>query len=742
MTKGKSMKSEGRSCGAPRAATSHQECGASGSSKSGAISSTGRQSRLARGLLIQLIGFASLALAVVILPGISAHGWVAILLAQGIIVALNAVLWPVLVSRATVLLVWTAGLAALGFNAAALMLASHVIAGFSVDTWWNALGASLIVTAASAGTAASLAIDDEDVYRRNLIRKMAKRAHGHAVESDEPGLIMIQIDGLGIPVLEHALTSGHMPNLASWLRSGSHQLHEWECDLSSQTGASQAGILHGDNHNMPAFRWLDKQTGHVVTTNRPRDAAAIEASRQEGRGLLVGGVSRSNVFTGGSDDSLFTFSTILTGFSPLRRGLEGFFADPYAMSRAVVLSLDDIAREIAASWRARRRRVEPRLRRGGVYPIARAATTVMLRDITIATLIADIYRGVPIAYVDLVGYDEVAHHSGVLAPDALEVLYKIDRQLGRVRSAADDGPRPYRMVVLSDHGQSQGATFRQRYGLGLADVVKGLMNGDSNIAEPQMPSEGLGNINGALTDVINDPQSRTGRLAGRLLNKRVSDGELNLGAHRREFSVGPDQDAVVLASGNLGLISFPDLTGRASLELITRRHPELIQGLVRHPGVGFVLVSSEAGGGIAIGADGVCYLDDGTVDGANPLAGFGPNVLQHLRRTHSFDNAPDILVNSFFDGDLNEGCAFEELIGFHGGLGGWQSRPFLLVPSELPLPADPIVGAASVNEVFRSWRSAPQHPKDPGDAGRSNASVPQSRLDYTDNPEHPDPVGR
>ena len=44
------------------------------------------------------------------------------------------------------------------------------------------------------------------------------------------------------------------------------------------------------------------------------------------------------------------------------------------------------------------------------------------------------------------------------------------------------------------------------------------------------------------------------------------------------------------------------------------------------------------------------------------------------------------MVGSFYDPMLDEGCAFEELISFHGGLGGPQTRPFILAPPGLPLP--------------------------------------------------------
>jgi hypothetical protein len=62
------------------------------------------------------------------------------------------------------------------------------------------------------------------------------------------------------------------------------------------------------------------------------------------------------------------------------------------------------------------------------------------------------------------------------------------------------------------------------------------------------------------------------------------------------------------------------------------------------------------------------------------------------------------MVGSFYDPMLDDGCAFEELISFHGGMGGAQTRPFLLYPSQLSLPDEPIVGAGEVHDLLLSWR--------------------------------------
>jgi uncharacterized membrane protein YvlD (DUF360 family) len=665
-----------------------------------------RRPSLGRFLVVFMVSLLGLLTMAWILPGLTIEGWGVAAFAVALLAVINGVIWPLVVRFATRLIVWSLGLLGLIANGLILMLAAELTDGFDVDNLGTAVLASLGMTAVSAIAGSLLAIDDDEVWRRNVVRRMVRRIEPPE-PTDVPGILFLQIDGLSETVLRRALGEGFMPTLADWIRSGSHRIVGWECDLSSQTGASQAGILHGDNSDMPAFRWYDKDTRKVLTSNRPRDAAQIERRQSDGNGLLVdGGVSRSNVFSGDSPDSMFTFSTVTDRSRSSAHGLSYFLSDPNAIPRLIVLSMADIGRELAAAWRARRRDIQPRQKRGGVYPLLRAATTVGLRDLTVYTLLSDIYRGVPAAYADFVGYDEVAHHSGISAPDALETLWRLDQQLARLARAIAEGPRPYHVVVLSDHGQTQGATFLQRYDTTLADLVASLLERGAQVDRPEYSTEGWGNLNGALSDAIRDENSRLSRLVATIVRRRTVDGEVVLGPG---FAAAIDDDdphdVVVLASGNLGLISFPDLEGRASLETLASTHPGLVTGLAEHPGVGFVMVRSETLGPLAIGAHGIHHLADGHIDGVDPLVPFGPNAADHLRRTDSFRNAPDILVNSLYDPDIDEGAAFEELIGFHGGLGGKQAEPFILLPSEFPIDDGPIVGAAAVHRIFKDWLS-------------------------------------
>ena len=95
-------------------------------------------------------------------------------------------------------------------------------------------------------------------------------------------MILFEIDGLGEGVLRDALRDGHAPTIARWLSQGTHRIQGWECDLSSQTGASQAGLLLGSNWDMPAFRWYEKESGRTLVSNHPADAAEIERRRSTG----------------------------------------------------------------------------------------------------------------------------------------------------------------------------------------------------------------------------------------------------------------------------------------------------------------------------------------------------------------------------------------------------------------------------------------------------------------------------
>jgi uncharacterized membrane protein YvlD (DUF360 family) len=661
---------------------------------------------LARVLGLWLLAAATLLVTGAIVPGVDVDGFGAALAAAAIIGLLNALVWPVVLRLALPITVLTLGFAVVLVNAVVVLVVTELDTGLGlhVESFSAALIVTFVLSAVSTAASSLLAIDDDGFWYRHVITRHGARAVP-AGDLETPGILFLEIDGLAHDVLKRAVRDGNAPTLARWLHSGSHRLTRWQTDWSSQTGACQAGLLHGNNDDMPAFRWWEKERGAAIVTNHPRDAAELERRHSDGRGLLFAdGASRANIVSGDAPHSLLTMSTVLNRDRHGRIGQDYFsyFAKPYNVTRTIVLVAREIVSELWSASRQRRLDVRPRIHRGFAYALVRAWATVIQRDLQVAAVIGDMYAGRPVVYTTFLAYDEVAHHSGVERPDTLATLRQLDRQIGRIANAAERSKRRYALVVLSDHGQSQGATFLDRYGITLEQLVKDAAQTSTMDATGQ-PSEALGYLGAAMTEATAGP----GRVPSALRRLGPGDedgGAIAIGEHAAPAEADDQPPEVaVMASGCLGLISFPREHGRVTRERIEQLYPDLLPALRNHPGIGFVLVSSAENGATVLGRSGEHRLRDGRVQGDDPLAPFGPTAARHVLRTDGFEHCPDIVVNSTYWRDSDEVAAFEELVGSHGGLGGEQSRPFLLHPVELELPPSELIGAEAVHRELRRW---------------------------------------
>jgi uncharacterized membrane protein YvlD (DUF360 family) len=614
-----------------------------------------------------------------LLPGVTVEGPLGAFVAAALIALLNAVLPPILAALRLPFMLVTGFLLVLLVDAWIFKAASDMsVHSFKVDSFWSALAAALVVSAMTVILEVLFGTNDDDTYTLRVIQRIARRS-GERVVTDVPGILYLEIDGLALPVLQRAMRDGHAPEMARWLTEGTHRLTEWETDLSSQTGASQAGLLLGSNDDIPAFRWVEKESGRLMTCSAPPDCEEIERRHSSGRGLLAGGgASRSNLLSGDADHVILTISR-MAAEKKANPGYRAFFANGFNVTRTLVLFFYEVGLEWIAAARGIRRDIRPRGHRGGKYPFLRAALAVAVRDLTVNSLLGDMMKGRPAAYACFAGYDEVAHHSGLERADTLEVLRKLDQQIGRIARARRYAARPYEIVVLSDHGQTQGATFKQRNGYGLDELVARSLDGRA-VGALRAGDENDSAVAHAFAEATGGKKSK----------------------HAKNDVSG--EETVVLGSGNLGLIYLMEENRRLTLEEIEDRHPRLIPALREHPHIGWLLVRSAERGPLVLGAHGVRYLADDHVEGEDPLAGFSPHAAHHLRRTDGFAHVADIMVNSFYDHQLDEGCAFEELISFHGGMGGPQTRATLLHPARLPLPAGPIVGAEAAHAVLAGWR--------------------------------------
>ncbi len=627
-----------------------------------------------------LVTAAALLVAAWIVPGATVNGFGGALAAAAAIGVLNAIVPPLLAALRLPFVLLTGLVLILIADALMLLAADSLTDGdLQIDSFWSALGVAFVASAVTVVFDVVLGTNDDDTYTLRVIQRIARRS-GERTVTDAPGVLFLEIDGLALPVLQRAMRDGNAPTMARWVAEGTHRFAEWETDLSSQTGASQAGILLGSNDDIPAFRWVEKETGKLVACSGPPDCAEIERRHVSGRGLLIeGGASRGNLLSGEADYMILTVSR-MDAEKRSNPGYRAFFANGFNVVRVLVLFFWEVVLEWSAAGRAKRRDVRPRGHRGGLYPFMRAALCVVVRDLIVYGVLSDMMKGRPAVYATFSSYDEVAHHSGLERADTLEALRKLDQQFGRIERARPYAARPYEIVVLSDHGQTQGATFKQRNGYGLEDLV------ERSLERGQVATVGSGDENHSN------------------LGNAVGEATVGTSKKKRPKNDVSDKEVVVLGSGNLGLVYLMSERRRLTKEEIDDLHPRLLPALRSHPHVGWLLVHSERDGPLVLGPHGTLHLADGSVEGQDPLAGFSPNAPQHLLRTDGFEHVADIMVGSFYDPALDEGCAFEELISFHGGIGGAQTRPFLLAPVELPLPDEPIVGASAVHAILSGWR--------------------------------------
>lgn len=612
---------------------------------------------------------------------------------------INLIFWPLIVKFTLPIIVFTLGFASLIFNGILIYLVSLAVPGFTITNFWDGIWMAVVITITNSLMTWIFSVNSDKAYYRNIIRKQEKNPNAKA--NDKNGIIYIEIDGLSKPVLDKALAEGYMPHLKHWLET-SHQVEEWETDLSCQTGGCQLGIMQGSNVNVPAFRWWDRKDNRYYISGGPACTPIIEGLHSSGNGLLSdNGASRGNLFSGDATDNVLTHSQLSKLGKIYTPSYYAFFSYPYSYIRLIVLMIQDMWFEFNSQRRQKKEKIVPNLvhERRGFYYIIRSFMTVFLKEINTFTLIGDIYKGeVNAVYASYVGYDELAHHSGVMDIDAFKHLTEIDRDLNKLYTAGQEAPRKYDIVVISDHGQSWGETFLQRYGYTLDQLIKGNIEDGAAVSAELNNDEGVMNLKILLDDMVRDDSSFLGKIFKPFKKKTKEEADKVEDAHK------PDPKVLIYASGNLGLVYFPDSKERLTKEEVDEEYPLLLENLIKHPGISFVMVDTKNDGPVVIDKEGMNYLESGKIEGLDPLRTFRKLSVQHLLREHSFHNCPDILINSMFDPVTGEVAAFEELIGNHGGMGGYQSRPFVLHPRKFAPPSEKIVGAEQLHKVLKGWR--------------------------------------
>lgn len=637
-----------------------------------------------------------------------------------LVALLNALLRPLLIYITLPFTILTFGLITFIVNGFIFVVAAWIYSsGDAQAGLWSAIVVSTYMALITWFLTTIMSIDDPDSYFQNAVKKIGLKRKLIGADSNKPGFLFFEIDGLSASVLQQALIKGEMPTLARLIKE-SHTFSKWETDLPAQTCASQRGILFGNNKDVIGFRWYDRKTKKIITASHPKHVLHLEKEVDDGKGLLSkNGASIGNMFSGGAE--LTAFTTAATGsdkknpYDPLSY----YFNSPFNYVRTLTLVIYEMIHEVKDQVLQKLQNREPRVKRGLVAIFQRAVMCIFVPDIAVQTTIGEMFAGRDTIYTTYAGYDELSHLAGLDRPESMRGLRRVDSYIYQLLLAAKQTPRPYHIIILSDHGQSMGWTFKHAFNQSLGDLVKSGLNQGTEVSEIAGVDEVSVVFGDILSDIKKSLQSKFSKeIFSKIFHKSSQDKDdssVILDSNTRAISgEGKEGDplftlpeVLVQVGGNLGMIYFTKSKKRLLLEQIENLHPNLIFTLSSHEGIGFLLVDSKHGP-VAIGPKGRIYLKRGIlrkthVEGENPLINYGKNAVQHLLRVHSFNTCPDILVNSVVSPATGQIYGFEPQCGAHGALGGPQNHPFLLFPSLLKRPDKPIIGAENVYKQLKQW---------------------------------------
>ncbi len=547
------------------------------------------------------------------------------------------------------------------------------------------------------------------VYYRRKYGAAARQLGRSPLEEDAErrAFVIVEIDGLAHRYLREAMRAGHMPYLSRLVVSRDLRLTRWRCGLPSTTPASQAGILYGNNWDIPGFRWYVKETGQSIMCKLPRVVRAIQEQVAVGRaGLLRGGSSYTNMFDGDARLSLFTLSAL--GRHRLFENVRGlgflilFGLSPLRLARVIGLSLwawlAYVVKRFVAWIRS-----GPRKSKFTFWgPLLEIWNNVIFREVTTFSVMLDIYRGMPAIYAAYTGYDEIAHHFGADSREALRALRGIDKQIRQIDRIRQLYPqRRYDLYILSDHGMTNSRPFLWTYGQTLDQLLAEHTGQEVESSGESGESEGLPEARVQfIVDEIRGLEERPHRpLSAHLLRatRRRLEARLLAEALESEWDLSRRGSIAVRNSGSLSHVYFDVAAHPMDLSEVALLYPSLLGVLIAHHGIGLVagrvgkeVVLAGRHGTLHIGPKGRRLEGQDPLDGLSDPAWAAEQVARVARFPHSGDL---ILLGAWGDERV---ISFEEQVASHGGLGGPQGRPFLAYPPDVGLVGSGIKNSEEV----------------------------------------------
>jgi hypothetical protein len=521
----------------------------------------------------------------------------------------------------------------------------------------------------------------------------------------KPCFIAIQVDGLAHEHLLQAMALGHLPNLQRLLAQG-YRLQRWRCGLPSSTPSVQAGIMYGNNWDIPAFRWYEKDSGFAPMCRIPAHASRIQPRIANGRrGILTGGCSYMNMWDGDARLALFTVSAMgQQRFFEHLRGLGWmllFVLIPWRLLRIVALTSWELLRDWG-SMLVRWVRSGFRSRVEFGRSVLETLSNVVLGEIQTFGVLLDIYRGMPAIYTNFYGYDEVAHNDGPLGREALRALRRIDRRIREIDRIRRMYQPDMDLYVLSDHGMTPAVPFQAIAGLSLGQCVARYVS--ASVISDESEAAGAHHVRADLgpdgqlwlldeLDGIEQHLSPRGKRLVRALRRRILERlppSSDLG-----WDLARGSDVVVRNSGSLAHIYFNVTPERMDVSEVAILYPDLIDALNDHPGIG-LLLGVENGRPVAITGRGTAILG---VERLPPGLPDPERAVDDIARLLRFPHSGDLVLLGAWNSQ-GKVVTFEHQAATHGGMGGPQDYPFFITPPGADFDLSGVTNAEQVYPFF------------------------------------------
>jgi hypothetical protein len=514
--------------------------------------------------------------------------------------------------------------------------------------------------------------------------------------------------------------AGYCPTLARLLRTEGFQLRRWFCGMPATTPYCQAGIFHGENGGIPAFRFYDKAERRVITCNAPEGVQYIR-DRIHSPGALAGGSSYVNLMDGDAQTVAFTVAT-RERMSVYQRlgGTRLLLLIALHPLRLVRMGVQAVLEWLREEWERARGELAGRATHSeGIFPFLRILSNVVVRELQTMAVLLDLYLGVPVIYTTYMQYDELAHHFGPSSRQALSDLRRTDARIAELwRMVRKGAGRGYDLVILSDHGMTPAISYRVRFRETLATTIDRMLAGVhgaplrsvTSFAEDSEYADMGPQILETAAQAAPRAQRRTRRVLRHVrdwVRSRYGLREIIL---PEKYRIDERNEVVVTYSSCLAHLYFAD-DARAldrTTVLADPRRAALHAALLAHAGIG--LVATRDGAAVHLesrtGRARLTGEQLTVLAGSDPLAIFGDDARTRraLFALVRQPNGGDLVLFGAYDG--YEVISFDDQIGAHGSAGGDQLYPFLMTPPALDVDGEALDDARDIHRVIMSRYAA------------------------------------